>query len=259
MKSIMIHREGKDYGPYSLEEVQGLLAKALLNPDDLAWVDGGTEWVPLRDLIPKGMPGMREKLVASAKVAAPASAAAQPTPPLVRKGTMIGLSLIALLAFIIVPVIYELKEAVAPILAFVPTKPSTSPDTQDINKLPLVPGGFFVISAQVEGDSITATIMTDNTNEAQLCDEVMNHIYTLAKENSSANTLSCDIQVKGKKEVTLKIQDLGAVRSYPDKKAYATSEHRSFVEGRLKDAGLAVENSSVRDPASGDAAGSDSS
>lgn len=48
MKTIMIHREDKDYGPYSLEEAKDLLSKGVLIPDDLAWVEGGDECVRKR-------------------------------------------------------------------------------------------------------------------------------------------------------------------------------------------------------------------
>ncbi len=44
---LYIHRDGQQYGPYSLEEARDYLASGSLAPDDLAWHDGAADWIPL--------------------------------------------------------------------------------------------------------------------------------------------------------------------------------------------------------------------
>ena len=46
---MMIHisREGQQFGPYSLEEVNTYLADGSLLPTDMAWFEGAAGWVPI--------------------------------------------------------------------------------------------------------------------------------------------------------------------------------------------------------------------
>jgi uncharacterized protein (TIGR00266 family) len=51
---ITVHRDGEDFGPYSLEEVQQYLASGQLNPTDLAIHSGLSDWVTLAELAGAG-------------------------------------------------------------------------------------------------------------------------------------------------------------------------------------------------------------
>ena len=44
---ILIHREGQQFGPYSIAEVQSYLAAGQLQPTDSAWHEGLPDWIPL--------------------------------------------------------------------------------------------------------------------------------------------------------------------------------------------------------------------
>ncbi len=48
---IVVHRDGAQFGPYSLEEVRTALARGELRADDLAWQEGAADWVPLGSLL----------------------------------------------------------------------------------------------------------------------------------------------------------------------------------------------------------------
>jgi hypothetical protein len=54
--NITIHRDGQNYGPYSLEEVKQQLAAGNLVPTDLAFIEGATEWTTL-NLVPGALSG----------------------------------------------------------------------------------------------------------------------------------------------------------------------------------------------------------
>src|SRR5580693_3787579 len=47
---ILVHHNGQQLGPYSLEEVRAGLAAGTLFPNDLAWQEGAPNWVPLASL-----------------------------------------------------------------------------------------------------------------------------------------------------------------------------------------------------------------
>ena len=47
---LYIHRDGQQYGPYPAEEARAHLASGALRPDDLAWHEGASAWVPLAEL-----------------------------------------------------------------------------------------------------------------------------------------------------------------------------------------------------------------
>ena len=44
---ITIHREGRNFGPYTLEQANAMLASGQLAATDLAWAEGAPDWVPL--------------------------------------------------------------------------------------------------------------------------------------------------------------------------------------------------------------------
>jgi len=47
---LLIHRDGKQLGPYSLEEARLLVLSGQLDATDWAWPDGATEWIALKDV-----------------------------------------------------------------------------------------------------------------------------------------------------------------------------------------------------------------
>ncbi|HEX4140538.1 MAG TPA: PH domain-containing protein [Candidatus Methylacidiphilales bacterium] len=48
--SIVINKDGKQLGPYSLEQARALVLEGTIDADDWAWPDGATEWMQLRDV-----------------------------------------------------------------------------------------------------------------------------------------------------------------------------------------------------------------
>jgi membrane protein YdbS with pleckstrin-like domain len=66
--SLLINKDGKQLGPYSLDEARALVLSGQLDADDWAWPDGATDWVHLKEV-----PGF--------SVAKPAPVAATPSAP----------------------------------------------------------------------------------------------------------------------------------------------------------------------------------
>ena len=50
---VMIHvmRDGQQFGPYTLEDLNSYLAQGTLLPTDQAWWEGAPAWVPM-DQVP---------------------------------------------------------------------------------------------------------------------------------------------------------------------------------------------------------------
>jgi hypothetical protein len=48
---IYIYRDGQQYGPYPIGEAREHMAAGTLSPDDLAWHEGATEWLPLTQVV----------------------------------------------------------------------------------------------------------------------------------------------------------------------------------------------------------------
>lgn len=74
---IHIARDGKQLGPFSLEEINRQLAAGTLSPSDNAWYEGASGWAPLSTV-----PGVTTSAATSAATPAPAPsvAATPPTP-----------------------------------------------------------------------------------------------------------------------------------------------------------------------------------
>jgi hypothetical protein len=51
MAKILVHREGKQMGPYEPEEARHLIYAGMLRENDLAWLEGTPSWVPLSALL----------------------------------------------------------------------------------------------------------------------------------------------------------------------------------------------------------------
>ena len=47
---IYIHRDGQQFGPYSVEQAREYLAAGSLAATDLAWYEGAADWAPLGQL-----------------------------------------------------------------------------------------------------------------------------------------------------------------------------------------------------------------
>jgi uncharacterized RDD family membrane protein YckC/type II secretory pathway pseudopilin PulG len=69
---IRIHRDGSDFGPYSLEELRQYLASGQIIPTDLAWYQGAPDWMPVTQV-----PGLNPQPVAP-PMAAPQMPPAMP-------------------------------------------------------------------------------------------------------------------------------------------------------------------------------------
>jgi len=67
--SLLINKDGRQLGPYSLDEARALVLSGKLDATDWAWPEGATDWVHLKDV--PGFP--------SAKPAPPAAGAAAPS------------------------------------------------------------------------------------------------------------------------------------------------------------------------------------
>jgi len=48
---ITIHRDGTNYGPFTLDQVNEHLASGSLLPTDLGWYEGCQDWSPLNDVV----------------------------------------------------------------------------------------------------------------------------------------------------------------------------------------------------------------
>lgn len=76
--AITITRDGKNYGPYSKEELHELIASRNVSPDDLAWKEGMSDWRPLRVVM--------EGLSHLPKSPQPPPAPADPIQPATKRG-----------------------------------------------------------------------------------------------------------------------------------------------------------------------------
>ena len=73
--SILINKDGRQLGPYTLEQARALVLTGELDPLDWSWPDGATDWIPLKDV-----PGYVQEKPAPAAIS-PAKAAAATTAP----------------------------------------------------------------------------------------------------------------------------------------------------------------------------------
>lgn len=48
--SLLINKDGKQLGPFSLDEARSLVRGGTLSPTDWAWPDGATDWILLKDI-----------------------------------------------------------------------------------------------------------------------------------------------------------------------------------------------------------------
>src|SRR5580658_8553219 len=72
---LLIHKDGQQLGPYSLEEARLLVLSGELDANDWAWPDDATEWLPLKD-VPGYSPATSKAPAQPAAPSAPAAGAA---------------------------------------------------------------------------------------------------------------------------------------------------------------------------------------
>lgn len=70
--SIMIFRDGHQYGPYTVAQVKTYLASGEMLPSDLAWAGDGDKWVPISQLPDMQEPVEQPPAVAPAVAIPPA-------------------------------------------------------------------------------------------------------------------------------------------------------------------------------------------
>ena len=77
---MMIHvmRDGQQFGPYTLEDLNAYLAQGSLLPTDQAWWEGGAAWVPMDQVPGVQLPGMPSVEQVPAQATADPMAAANP-------------------------------------------------------------------------------------------------------------------------------------------------------------------------------------
>jgi membrane protein YdbS with pleckstrin-like domain len=78
--SLLINKDGKQLGPYSLEEARALVLTGKLDADDWAWTDGATDWVPLKEVSGYSPTRPAPPVAAAAAVASVPAAAGGPIP-----------------------------------------------------------------------------------------------------------------------------------------------------------------------------------
>jgi membrane protein YdbS with pleckstrin-like domain len=83
--SLLINKDGKQLGPFSLDEARGLVRAGSLSPDDWAWPDGANDWIPLKEVAGYSVPAKPTPLASAPAVAAAGAPGALPTPPLAQE------------------------------------------------------------------------------------------------------------------------------------------------------------------------------
>ena len=76
--SLLINKDGKQLGPFSLAEAQGLVRAGSISPTDWAWEDGASDWILLKDVpgftvAAKPAPPPAAAIAAAAAASAPAA------------------------------------------------------------------------------------------------------------------------------------------------------------------------------------------
>jgi alpha/beta superfamily hydrolase len=109
MSDILIAREGAQWGPYPLNDVNAMLSSGQLSPADLAWTEGMGEWVPLSAfpgvVLPSAAgsppPRMPALPVPGAGYVMRPVAGAQTRPPAVTSGAVVASLITGLLGLLV--------------------------------------------------------------------------------------------------------------------------------------------------------------
>jgi hypothetical protein len=48
--NITVHRNGNQFGPYTLEQVNAYLVSGRLSPSDIEWYEDASQWIPLSSI-----------------------------------------------------------------------------------------------------------------------------------------------------------------------------------------------------------------
>jgi hypothetical protein len=67
--AIFLHRNGQNYGPYSIDQLNSWIADGTIHPSDMAWHEGLPGWLPLTCLPGIHAPSTTTRQPPSAKVA----------------------------------------------------------------------------------------------------------------------------------------------------------------------------------------------
>ncbi|EDY17101.1 hypothetical protein CfE428DRAFT_5446 [Chthoniobacter flavus Ellin428] len=104
---IYIARDGNRLGPFPLEEVRRQLASGQLTPNDLAWVQGAQDWVPLASFPPLQSTPPHIPAASSPNLTPtqPTATYAAPSQPGQTSGAAIASLVIGLLSFLLCPII----------------------------------------------------------------------------------------------------------------------------------------------------------
>mgnify|MGYP000959238625 CR=1 FL=1 len=80
---LHITRDGQQFGPYDLPQVNEMLVQGSLLPTDYAWYEGAADWTPLAQVpgvtMPGAAPAPGEAIPVAAVASQPAAAEAQPS------------------------------------------------------------------------------------------------------------------------------------------------------------------------------------
>jgi hypothetical protein len=191
------------------------------------------------DSLPQNPARARSVFSKDSEPYAPEPSAAPVNLPANKKVPVVGAALVGVVVLVaLVAAVMEMKEVLEPFLSMI-----------DFSS-PITPA-FTLITTQQNGDVISVQMKTDNGHADRLCNQVMEEIYAEAGKNPSAQQLKLTLQVEGKNETTVQVDDLDAVRKYRNQTTYENSGHRRFVGANLVDADL-IDQSSLDVPASAD-------
>jgi hypothetical protein len=156
---IHIARDGKQLGPFSLEEVNRQVAAGTLNLSDNAWYEGAAGWAPL-----SSVPGVTGSAAGSSAYIPPATSATVTTPSVAPATVVVAapteplaiwslvLSLIGLLGFCCVGPVFGIAGVVCGHLGL--SKINTNPNLQGrglalagliIGYLAIVSGALYIL------------------------------------------------------------------------------------------------------------------
>ena len=90
---MMIHvmRDGQQFGPYTLEDLNAYLAQGSLLATDQAWWEGAPSWVPMNQVPGVQLPGMDQPQPVAVEMTPEAAAVASPEVAVAEGGSSAGL------------------------------------------------------------------------------------------------------------------------------------------------------------------------
>ncbi len=201
----MIQREGKDYGPYSADEAGDLVTQGALSLDDLAWKEGGDDWVRLKELLAETPPAPPNP---PAPASPPPDQAFAPrsrpwNPQLVGVAVVVLILLLGLSIFSIV----KLGRSLTPLFTFLDLKSSSltpTPTSANTQPVEFKEGGWVtlpsgqqiqILSAKEEEDDdhqvycLHYVSLVDNIHEFQQAAPEVDSIWPLFQAQAEASGL----------------------------------------------------------------------